>query len=99
MLLVLLIDVAGEKIQALLEQYAPKLATHTKVIMDKIGEYTSKIFNAEIAPLADVMFPNQRFQFLDMKIEINETFKCLFSGITDGLSDSILGALTDSLDL
>ena len=91
-------DVAGD-IQDLLEQYAPKLATHTKVIMDKIGEYTSKIFNAEIAPLADVMFPNQRFQFLDMKIEINETFKCLFSGITDGLSDSILGALTDSLDL
>jgi phage-related protein len=91
-------DVAGD-IQALLEQYAPKLATHTKVIMDKIGEYTSKIFNAEIAPLADVMFPNQRFQFLDMKIEINETFKCLFSGITDGLSDSILGALMDSLDL
>jgi uncharacterized protein YoxC len=91
-------DVAGD-IQALLEQYAPKLATHTKVIIDKIGEYTSKIFNAEIAPLADVMFPNQRFQFLDMKIEINETFKCLFSGITDGLSDSILGALTDSLDL
>jgi hypothetical protein len=92
------VDVAGD-IQALLEQYAPKLATHTKVIMDKIGEYTSKIFNAEIAPLSDVMFPNQRFQFLDMKIEINETFKCLFSGITDGLSDSILGALTDSLDL
>jgi uncharacterized protein YoxC len=91
-------DVAGD-IQALLEQYAPKLATHTKVIMDKIGEYTSKIFNAEIAPLSDVMFPNQRFQFLDMKIEINETFKCLFSGITDGLSDSILGALMDSLDL
>jgi hypothetical protein len=91
-------DVAGD-IQALLEQYAPKLATHTKVIIDKIGEYTSKIFNAEIAPLSDVMFPNQRFQFLDMKIEINETFKCLFSGITDGLSDSILGALTDSLDL
>ena len=29
-------DVAGD-IQALLEQYAPKLATHTKVIMDKIG--------------------------------------------------------------
>jgi hypothetical protein len=97
-------DVAGqvddtqEKIQALMEQYAPKVATHTKVIMDKIGEYTSKIFNAEIAPLADVMFPNQRFQFLDMKIEINETFKCLFSGITDGLSDSILGALTKALD-
>ena len=91
-------DVAGD-IQDLLEQYAPKLATHTKVIMDKVGEYTSKIFNAEIAPLSDVMFPNQRFQFLDMKIEINETFKCLFSGITDGLSDSILGALTDSLDL
>ena len=91
-------DVAGD-IQALLEQYAPKLATHMKVIMDKIGEYTSKIFNVQIAPLADVMFPNQRFEFLDMKIEINETFKCLFSGITDALSSQILGALLDSLDL
>ena len=85
----------AEKIQSLLERFAPKIAKYMKIIFNKIFEYTSKKINAAIGPLADTMFPNQRFQFLDMKIEINELIKCLFSKITGGLVGQILGALKD----
>jgi hypothetical protein len=88
----------AEKIQALLERFAPKIAKYMKIIFNKIFEYTSKKINAAIGPLADTMFPNQRFQFLDMKIEINELIKCLFSKITGGLVGQILGALEDIID-
>jgi hypothetical protein len=88
----------AEKIQALLERFAPKIAKYMKIIFNKILEYTSKKINATIGPLADIMFPNQRFQFLDMKIEINEIIKCLFSKITSGLVGQILGALEDIID-
>ena len=88
----------AEKIQSLLERFAPKIAKYMKIIFNKIFEYTSKKINAAIGPLADIMFPNQRFQFLDMKIEINEIIKCLFSKITAGLVGQILGALEDIID-
>ena len=88
----------AEKIQSLLERFAPKIAKYMKIIFNKIFEYTSKKINAAIGPLADTMFPNQRFQFLDMKIEINEIIKCLFSKITGGLVGQILGALEDIID-
>jgi hypothetical protein len=88
----------AEKIQSLLERFAPKIAKYMKIIFNKIFEYTSKKINAAIGPLADTMFPNQRFQFLDMKIEINEIIKCLFSKITGGLVGQILGALKDIVD-
>jgi hypothetical protein len=88
----------AEKIQSLLERFAPKIAKYMKIIFNKIFEYTSKKINATIGPLADIMFPNQRFQFLDMKIEINEIIKCLFSKITAGLVGQILGALEDIID-
>lgn len=88
----------AEKIQSLLEKFAPKIAKYMKIVFNKIFEYTSKKINAAIGPLADTMFPNQRFQFLDMKIEINEMIKCLFSKITGGLVGQILGALEDIID-
>jgi hypothetical protein len=69
-----------------------------KIIFNKIFEYTSKKINAAIGPLADTMFPNQRFKFLDMKIEVNELIKCLFGKITEGLVGQILGALKDIID-
>ena len=87
-----------EKIQALLEKYAPKIAKYMKIVFNKISEYISKKINAAMGPLTDIMFPNQRFQFLDIKIEINEKIKCLFSKITQGLGPQILGALGQILD-
>ena len=88
----------AEKIQSLIEKFAPILAKYMKIIFDKIFEYTLKQINKAIGPLVDIMFPNQRPKFLDMKIEINELIKCLFSKITGGLLGQILSSLNGILN-
>ena len=87
------VDDTDEKIEALMEKFAPKLAKNMKVVMNKIGEFTSKTINKIIGPLADLQFPNMRFEFLNMKIKINEKLKCLFSKLANGLGKKILDAL------
>jgi hypothetical protein len=87
------VDDSAEKIEALLEKFAPKLAKNMKVVMNKIGEFTSKTINKILGPLGDLQFPNQRFEFLNMKLKINEKLKCLFSKLANGLGKKILDAL------
>jgi hypothetical protein len=87
------VDDSAEKIEALMEKYAPKLAKKMKVVMNKIGEFTSKTINKILGPLGDLLFPNQRFEFLNMKLKINEKLKCLFSKLANGLGKKILDAL------
>lgn len=88
----------AEKILSLIEKFAPILAKYMKIVFDKIFEYTLKQINKVIGPLVDTMFPNQRFKFLNMKIEITELIKCLFSKITKGLAEQILSSLINSLN-
>ena len=87
------VDDSAKKIESLMEKYAPKLAKKMKVVMNKIGEFTSKTINKILGPLGDLLFPNQRFEFLNMKIKINEKLKCLFSKLANGLGKKILDAL------
>ena len=87
------VDDSAKKIEALMEKYAPKLAKNMKVVMNKIGEFTSKTINKILGPLGDLQFPNMRFEFLNMKIKINEKLKCLFSKLANGLGKKILDAL------
>jgi hypothetical protein len=44
------------------------------------------------------MFPNQRYQYLDIKDQITELIKCLYSKITGNLCGQIQGFLNDLLD-
>lgn len=87
------VDDSAKKIESLMEKYAPKLAKKMKVVMNKIGEFTSKTINKILGPLGDLLFPNQRFEFLNMKLKINEKLKCLFSKLANGLGKKILDAL------
>jgi hypothetical protein len=87
------VDDTEEKIEALMEKFAPKLAKNMKVVMNKIGEFTSKTINKIIGPLGDLQFPNMRFEFLNMKLKINDKLKCLFSKLANGLGKKILDAL------
>jgi hypothetical protein len=87
------VDDSAKKIESLMEKFAPKLAKNMKVVMNKIGEFTSKTINKILGPLGDLQFPNMRFEFLNMKIKINEKLKCLFSKLANGLGKKILDAL------
>ena len=86
-----------EQIQKLIKKFVPKISKYMKIVFNKILEFVTKQINKVLGPLADVMFPNQRFQFFDIKIEITEEIKCLFTKIMENLPKQIAGALTDLL--
>ena len=86
-----------EQIQKLIEKFVPKIAKYMKIVFNKILEFTTKQINKVLGPAADIMYPNQRFQFFDIKIEISEQIKCLFTKIMENLPKQIGGFLTDLL--
>jgi len=86
-----------EQIQKLIEKFVPKIAKYMKIVFNKILEFTTKQINKVLGPAADIMYPNQRFQFFDIKIEISEQIKCLFTKIMENLPKQIAGFLTDLL--
>ena len=87
----------AEQIQKLIEKFVPKIAKYMKIVFNKILEFITKQINKVLGPLADVMYPNQRFKFFDIKIEIAEEIRCLFTKIVENLPKQILGTLTDLL--
>ena len=86
-----------EQIQKLIKKFVPKISKYMKIVFNKILEFVTKQINKVLGPLADVMFPNQRFQFFDIKIEISEEIKCLFTKIMENLPRQIEGDLTKLL--
>jgi len=85
-------------IQALIVNFACKIAKYMKIIFDKIFEYIMKQINKALSKTVDIMFPNQRNQYLDIKETITELIRCLYSKITGNLCGQIQGALNDILD-
>jgi hypothetical protein len=85
-------------IAALIADFACIIAKYMKIIFDKIFEYVLKQINKAMSSTVDTMFPNQRNQYLDIKDQITELIKCLYSKITDNLCGQIQGFLNDILD-
>jgi hypothetical protein len=85
-------------IQKLIADFACTIAKYMKIIFDKIFEYVMKQINKAIAPTVDAMFPNQRYQYLDIKERITELIRCLYSKISGNLCGQIQGFLNDILD-
>ena len=68
-----------------------------KIIFDKIFEYILKIINKSLTPTVDLLYPNERNKYLDLKDIITELLKCLYSKITDQLCGQIESALSSGL--
>jgi methyl-accepting chemotaxis protein len=95
------IDAASQiisDIQRLISDFACQIAKYMKIVFDKILEFILKQVNKSIAPTVDVMYPNQRHQYLDIKETITELITCLFNKITGNLCGQIQGALNQILD-
>lgn len=95
------IDAASQiisDIQKLISDFACQIAKYMKIIFDKILEFILKQINKSIAPTVDVMYPNQRHQYLDIKEKITELITCLFNKISGNLCGQIQSALNQILD-
>ena len=85
-------------IQSLISNFACTIAKYMKIVFDKIFQYVLKQINKAMSPTVDIMFPNQRNQFIDIKEKITDLIKCLYSKITGNLCAQIQEVLNDILD-
>ena len=84
-------------VQTLISNFAGVISKYMKVVFDKIMEYTLKQINKGLAKTVELMPPNMRQRYFDIKIKITELISCLFSKITNGLGDQIRGLLDQQL--
>ena len=82
-------------IQKLIADVACTIAKYLKIIFDKILEYVLKIINCALAKAVDIIPPNLRFKFFDIREKITELICFLFSKITNGLCGQVQGFLND----
>ena len=86
-------------LQALMKNFAQEIAKYMKVIFDKIMEFVMKTLNKALSKVVAALPSSLRFQFSDMKQVFTDLIRCLYSKMTDGLADKILGALNGAIDI
>ena len=86
-------------LQTLMQSFAQEIAKYMKVIFDKIMEFVLKTLNKALTKVVAALPSSMRYQFSDMKQVFTDLIRCLYSKMTDGLADKVLGALTGAIDL
>ena len=86
-------------LQALMKSFAQEIAKYMKVIFDKVMEFVMKTLNKALSKVVAALPSSMRYQFSDMKQVFTDLIRCLYSKMTDGLADKVLGALTGAIDL
>lgn len=77
---------------------ACQIAKYMKIIFDKIFEYVLKKINKALAPTVDLLYPNQRHKYSDLKEIINQILNAVYSKITNNLCSQIQGFLDKVLN-
>jgi len=86
-------------LQALMKNFACEIAKYMKVIFDKIMEFIMKTLNKALSKVVAALPSSMRYQFSDMKQVLTDLIRCLYSKMTAGLCDKVLGALTGAIDI
>jgi len=86
-------------LQALMKSFADEMAKYMKVIFDKVMEFVMKTLNKALSKVVAALPSSMRYQFSDMKQVFTDLIRCLYSKMTDGLADKVLGALAGAIDL
>jgi len=80
-------------IQSLISDAACTIAKYMKIVFDKIKEYVLKQINKALSPTVELLPPNMRFMYADIKETITELISCLYNKITNGLCALVQGLL------
>ncbi len=85
------------EIQSLIANFAFIIAKYMKVIFNKIMEYVLKQVNKGLSPTVELLPPNLRNRYFDIKETITELITCLYNKITNNLCALIQGLLDKAL--
>ena len=83
----------------MIKDSACQISKYTKIIMQKVQEYTNKTMNTELTDVVAEMPSYMRAQFLDVKEENNKNLVKQFNSITDNMCGLIENILETSLDV
>ena len=86
-------------LQPEIETTAQEIAKFEKVSVDKMMEYSMKVFNAKAAATFSAMPSSAHFQYADVVSGFGQKLAEDYLGITDGLADTVKGLLSQALDL
>ena len=84
-------------IQDLISNAACTIAKYMKIVFDKIKEYVLKQINNALAPTVELLPPNMRYMYADIKATLTETINCLYNNMVNNLCGLIQGLLDDQL--
>ena len=88
-----------QDIESLCESATAKLAKYMKPLLDKVMEFITKTVQNAMAPLSDVVFPNQRNLISGLSENITKMINCLFEKTDCGLLGQLGGLLKKGLGL
>jgi archaellum component FlaC len=89
-------NVLGD-IQSLIANFACTIAKYMKIVFNKIMEYIMKQTNKALSPTVQLLPPNMRNRYYDIKATITELITCLYNKITNNLCGLIQGILDKQL--
>jgi hypothetical protein len=95
------VDAVSSKIQQikdLIANFACEIAKYMKIIFDKIMEYVLKQIHKSLNKSIPAVPPNRRYQYADIKQNITENIKCLYSKLTNNLCGQIQNFLDNQLE-
>ena len=88
-----------QDIESLVASATAKLAKYMKPLLDKVMEFITKTVQKAMAPLSDVVFPNQRNLISGLSENITKMINCLFEKMISGLVGQLGACLSEGLGL
>ena len=80
------------------QKYGERIAKYLKHIFYNIFSFIIKEINKALSPTVDLLFPNDRYKYLDIKEILTELLNCLFKKLIDELADLVVSYLSDIFD-
>ena len=84
-------------ISELIANFACTIAKYMTIIFKKIMEYILKKINTALSPTVDLLPPNQRHRFFDIKVNTTELITCLYGKLIEGLCGLIESLLNEQI--
>ena len=86
-------------IQKLIQESAGENAKYSKVIMDKVMEFTNKTLAKELSKTMNQLPASKRPGFGDIKQVMTQNILKQFNGISNGLAGQLVGILSKTMDV
>ena len=78
-----------------INQSGKKIARLLKIIFYRIYSFLEKQVNILLSPTVDLLFPNERYKYLDIKEILTEILNCLFKQLINELPSLVTSYLSD----